>query len=235
MERCAMIQGNYRQFCPVAMAAEILCNRWTVVLLREFIAGSSRFNELRRGLPRISPALLAQRLRDLEAAGVITRRETESSVPEYALTESGRELEPLVVAFGTWGQRWIESELSLQNLDVQLLMWDMRRNFDPTPLPKRRSVIQFKYSDAPQNQRVWWLLVRHDGEIDLCSVDPGFDVDLFVSCRLRTMTEIWLGYTTVRAAIAAKTLVLVGDRGLQSNMHAWLGLSPFAKVIRKVG
>ena len=135
-----MTQGSYKQFCPVAMAAEILCTRWTVVLLREFVAGSTRFNDLRRGVPRMSPALLSQRLKELEAANVISRTpsRSEPGVFEYQLTAAGRELEPLVQAFGMWGQRWVDSKLSLQHLDVQLLMWDMRRNLDANPMPKRR-------------------------------------------------------------------------------------------------
>ena len=153
-----MTQGSYKQFCPVAMAAEILCTRWTVVLLRELIAGSTRFNDLRRGVPRMSPALLSQRLKELESAGVIRRAAspTEPGVFEYQLTTAGRELEPLVQAFGVWGQRWVDSELSLQHLDAPLLMWDMRRNLDPNPMPKRRSVIQFQYPGLPAGQRSWW-------------------------------------------------------------------------------
>src|SRR5437868_11686847 len=108
-----MTQGSYGQFCPVAMAAEVLCTRWTVVVLREMVAGSTRFNDLRRGVPRMSPALLSQRLKELEHAGVIERRKGNAgNLYEYHLTRSGRELEPLVQAFGVWGQRWIESELS---------------------------------------------------------------------------------------------------------------------------
>ena len=134
------------------------------------------------------------------------------------------------MAFGTWGQRWIESELSLQHLDAPLLMWDMHRSLDITPLPKRRSVIQFQYADAPKGRRVYWLVVDPGGGVDLCMVDPGFDVDLYVSCSLRTMTAIWMGFETVPAAVAAKELMLVGNRDLKSNMQKWLGLSPFAKV-----
>jgi DNA-binding HxlR family transcriptional regulator len=227
-----MAQGSYRQFCPVAMAAEILCTRWTVVLLREFLAGSTRFNDLRRGVPRMSPALLSQRLRDLESDGILCRTPSpgEPGVLEYRLTEAGRALEPLVEAFGVWGQRWVESELSLQHLDVSLLMWDMRRNLDPIPLPKRRSVIHFQYPELPAAQRSWWLLVGPSGAVDLCSVDPGFDVDLYVSTDLRTMTAIWMGLDNVRAAQGAQRLMLTGDRRLAVDMQAWLGLSPFAKV-----
>jgi DNA-binding HxlR family transcriptional regulator len=226
-----MTQGSYKQFCPVAMAAEILCTRWTVVLLRELIAGSTRFNDLRRGTPRMSPALLSQRLKELEAANVIRRTpsSTEPGVFEYHLTTAGRELEPLVQAFGVWGQRWVESELSLQHLDAPLLMWDMRRNLDPNPMPKRRSVIQFQYPELPAGQRSWWLLVEPNGGVDLCSIDPGFDVDLYVSTNLRTMTAIWMGLDTVRAALASERLLLTGDRQLATDMQSWLGLSPFAK------
>jgi DNA-binding HxlR family transcriptional regulator len=226
-----MTQGSYKQFCPVAMAAEVLSTRWTMVLLRELLAGTTRFNELRRGVPRMSPALLSQRLKDLEAAGVLRRvgSARDPGLHEYQLTTAGRDLEPVVMAFGVWGQRWVESELSLQNLDVSLLMWDMRRNLDPSPMPKRRSVLQFLYPELPAARRAWWLLVDPDGAVDLCSVDPGLDVDLYVTVDLRTMTAIWMGLDSVRVARASGRLVLTGDRTLEDQMQRWLGLSPFAK------
>jgi DNA-binding HxlR family transcriptional regulator len=226
-----MAEGSYRQFCPVAMAAEVLCTRWTVVLLRELVAGSSRFNELRRGVPRMSPALLSRRLKDLEAAGIVAREasRSESGAFEYRLTASGRELGPIVEAFGIWGQRRIEADLSLQHLDVQLLMWDMRRNLIPTPMPQGRHVIQFVYPELAATQRSWWLIVDPKDGVDLCSVDPGFDVDLYVSVDLRTMTAIWMGLDTVRAAVAGKRMILTGDRRIAAAMQTWLGLSPFAK------
>ena len=224
-----MTIGSYRQFCPVAMAAEILCTRWTVVLLRELIAGSTRFNELRRGVPRMSPALLSQRLKDLEAAGIVIRKATsETGVFEYRLTASGRELTPIVEAFRVWGQRRIEADLSLQYLDVQLLMWDMRRNLNTSPMPARRSVIEFTYPELPAVQRRWWLLVDPETGVDLCSIDPGLDVDLYVAVDLRTMTAIWMGLDTVRAAVASRRMILTGNRQLSTAMQAWLGLSPFA-------
>jgi len=226
-----MTVASYKQFCPVAMAAEILCTRWTVVLLRELIAGSSRFNELRRGVPRMSPALLSQRLKDLEMAGIVARRASasETGVFEYQLTESGRELGPLVNAFGIWGQRRIESKLTLQHLDEDLLMWDMRRNLDTTPMPARRSTVEFIYPELSPAQRRWWLIVDPETGVDLCKIDPGFDVDLYVSVDLRSMTAIWLGLDTVRASIASRRMVLTGSRQLAASMQTWLGLSPFAK------
>jgi DNA-binding HxlR family transcriptional regulator len=226
-----MTERSYKQFCPVAMAAEVLCTRWTVVLLRELIAGSTRFNDLRRGVPRMSPALLSQRLKELEAGGIVQRdpSRTEAGVFEYRLTPAGCELEALVDGFGIWGQRWVGAELSLQHLDASLLMWDMRRKLDLTPMPRKRSVIQFRYPEQGVRDRSWWLVVDPEAQVDLCSIDPGFDVDLYVSCDLRTMTAIWMGLDTVRAAVATQRLVLTGDRELAGNMQSWLGLSPFAK------
>ena len=226
-----MTRGSYKQFCPVALTAEILCTRWTVVLLRELVAGSTRFNDLRRGLPRMSPALLSQRLKHLETAEIIRRTPspTEPGVFEYHLTASGHALESLVEGFGIWGQRWIDTKTSLEHLDASLLMWDMRRNLNPKTMLKRRSVIQFQYPELPPKQRLWWLLVDTNGEVDLCLIDPGFDVDLFVSTDLRTMTAIWMGLDNVRDAKSARRLVLTGDRKLAADMQTWLGLSPLAK------
>ena len=225
-----MTQGSYKQFCPVAMAAEVLCTRWTVVLLRELVAGSTRFNDLRRGVPRMSPALLSKRLKDLEEAGIVARvaSRAEPGVLEYHLTPAGRELEGVIMAIGKWGQHWVEAQLSLENLDPSLLMWDMRRNLDPTPMPDRRCVIHFIYPEQPSARRYWWLVIEPDAEVDLCSVDPGFDVDLYVTVDLRTMTAIWMGLTTVGDSLAREKLTLTGDRHLAKDMQAWLGLSPFA-------
>lgn len=232
-----MAQGSYRQFCPVAMAAEVLCTRWTVVLLRELVAGSTRFNDLRRGVPRMSPALLSQRLKDLEASGIVRRDALpgDPNVFEYRLTKAGRDLESLIDAFGQWGQRWVSTDLSLQQLDASLLMWDMRRGLDPRPMPQAKSVIHFSYPEQPPVDRSWWLVVEPVDKVDLCSVDPGFDVDLYVSTDLKTMTAIWMGHDTVHKALGEDRLLLTGDRQLASDMQAWLGLSPFAKTASMVG
>ncbi|QMU56750.1 MAG: transcriptional regulator [Boseongicola sp.] len=223
-----MSQASYKQFCPLSMAAEVLCTRWTMVLMRELIAGSTRFNDLRRGVPKMSPTLLSQRLKDLEAAGIVERRPvpTERGVFEYHLSESGRDLREVVIAMGMWGQKWVESSLSLKNLDPSLLMWDMRRNLNPEPLPKVRTVIQFLYHDLPPSKRDWWLVIEPAGDVDLCWADPGFEVDLYVSTDLRTMTAIWMGVTDVTAE--KDSFEFTGSRKIASTMQTWLGLSPFA-------
>ncbi|MER9724729.1 MULTISPECIES: helix-turn-helix domain-containing protein [unclassified Mesorhizobium] len=229
-----MTQAGYKQFCPLSMAAELLCTRWTMVLLRELVAGSTRFNDLRRGVPKMSPTLLSQRLKDLEAGGIVERTEiaTEKGVFEYRLTEAGRDLRPVVEAMGFWGQKWVEARLSLKNLDPSLLMWDMRRNLNPNPLPDGRTVIQFLYHDLPASKRSWWLIVEKQGEVDLCWYDPGFDVDLYVSTDLCTMTSIWMGLTTVHKE--RDKISLTGDLDVAGKMQIWLGLSPFAVMPKRV-
>jgi len=220
-----MRQSAYKQFCPIAMASEVLCTRWTVPLLRELISGSTRFNDLRRGVPKMSPTLLSRRLRELEEAGVIERRavRSEKGVFEYRVTEAGEDLRTVVEAIGSWGQKWIDKKQSLKNLDPSFLMWDMRRKLRPTPLPDRRTVIQFLYPELPVSRRYYWLVVEPHGEVDLCSVDPGFEVDLYVATDLRTMTAIWLGVTTLEKERAR--VRFTGTRDAARKMQTWLGLN----------
>jgi DNA-binding HxlR family transcriptional regulator len=231
-----MATGSYQQFCPLAMASEILCPRWTLVLLRELIAGTTRFNELRRGLPRMSPALLSKRLKELEASGIISRRPVkgERGIYEYGLTEAGAELKLIVEAIGVWGHRWIETKSSLENLDPDLLMWDMRRNVNPQSLPPGRSTIQIIFTDLPATRKNWWLLVDPRNGTDLCSIDPGFDVDLYLSTDVRTMTEIYMGYLPISKAKKSGRLAITGERSLEASLNKWFGFSTLAKVEKMV-
>ena len=224
-----MQKGGYGQFCPVAMAAEVICSKWTPLVLRELLAGTTRFNDIRRGVPRMSPSLLSKRLKELEAAGVIVARPTgQPGIVEYELTDAGRDLEGIVMSLGTWGQRWVESSLSLQNLDPTLLMWDMRRNIRPALLSDRKWTVKFVYPEVGTARNSYWLVIERDN-VDLCCVDPGFDVDLFVRGSLRSMTSVWMGWSTLRSEIDAGRIVLAGDKALARSMQQWLGLSPLAK------
>lgn len=225
-------RDGYGQFCPVSMAAEVLCTRWTMLVVREMLCGTTRFNDLRRGVPRMSPALLSKRLKDLERAGIVV------TVPrgggtEYHLTPAGEDLRDIVMGMGFWGTRWVESQLSLRNLDPSLLMWDMRRHLNPRPLPPKRCTIQFQYPELPPARQNWWLVIENGG-VDLCGFDPGYELNLLVRCSLKTMTAIWMGLATVRAEIEAGRLELDGDPAIANSMHRWLGLSPFAVQTRKV-
>ncbi|MEJ1161930.1 winged helix-turn-helix transcriptional regulator [Prosthecomicrobium sp. N25] len=226
-------RAGYGQFCPVSMASEILCSRWTTLVVRELLCGSSRFNDLRRGLPKMSPSLLSKRLKELQQAGVIVTRPNENGTLEYRLSEAGEELRPLIIGLGEWAQRWMESRLSLKNLDPSLLMWDMRRSLVVALLPERRSTIQFVYSEVPLQQRNWWLVVDR-GSVDLCSFDPGYELDLLVESSLRSMTSVWMGLTTIKDEVDSGQLRLEGDPALTYAMPQWLGLSIFAKVSRRV-
>ena len=221
---------GYGQFCPIAQAAQILTERWTPLVLRELICGSTRFNVLRRGVPLMSSSLLSQRLKSLEKAGAIKRRRAPSGHGfEYHLTDAGRELEPLIMMMGEWGARWARSQLGREDLDVTLLMWDMHRTVRPENFPARRIVVAFEFSDVPQNKRRWWL-VREGDAADLCMTDPGFEVDLFVFVDLRTMTAIWTGDLSLKSAFASGALEAHGPADLRRRLQAWLGLSAFAPV-----
>ena len=226
-------RGGSGQFCPVAMGSEILCSRWTMLVVREMLCGTTRFNDLRRGLPRMSPALLSKRLKELEKAGVIVGVRGAGGAVEYRLSQAGEDLRPVVMSIGFWGQRWVESNLSLKNLDPSLLMWDMRRSLHPEPLPPKRCTIQFQYPELPESRRNWWLIVD-DGKVDLCGFDPGHEIDLLVTSPLRVMTTIWMGLSTVQRELDAGSLQLDGDPGIARAMQSWLGLSKFAVGDRKV-
>jgi DNA-binding HxlR family transcriptional regulator len=231
-------RASYGQFCPVAMAAEVVCSRWTALVLRELLCGTTRFNELRRGVPLMSPSLLSKRLKELEEAGVIAAVPTgQPGIVEYRLTESGEDLRPVVMSLGIWGQRWVEKSVSLKNLDPSLLMWDMRRWLDPTPLPKRRCTVNFLFPDVKSSKRSWWLVIDVAGggaKVDLCATNPGFEVDLYVRSSLRSMTAIWMGFTTVAREVDAGEVELIGDAEVARSTQQWLGLSPFAKEKSRV-
>ncbi|HEU5266134.1 MAG TPA: helix-turn-helix domain-containing protein [Jatrophihabitans sp.] len=219
--------ASYHQFCPVAKAMELLDERWTMLVIRELAAGSERFNELRRGLPRMSPSLLSKRLDQLVRAGVVQRTGPVSE-RRYTLTEAGRELRPVVEALGAWGIRWI-GQLGDPDLDPKLLMWDMHRNIDHAAVPAGRTVVEFDFSDALE--RHWWLVITPD-DADVCDADPGHPVALRVVSSLRAMVGIWLGTVSWRAALRAGTVTLDGPQQLRRGLPRWLTLSDFAAVPR---
>ncbi|MCJ8517335.1 DNA-binding HxlR family transcriptional regulator [Pseudorhizobium tarimense] len=226
-------RGGYGQFCPVSMASEILCSRWTTLVVRELLCGSTRFNELRRGVPKMSPALLSKRLKELEKAGVIVVERSSGGAVEYRLSQSGEDLRQIIMNLGIWAQRWMESRLSLKNLDPSLLMWDMQRNIAVDHLPSRRCTVQFLYPELSGGQKRWWVVIEH-GKADLCNFDPGHELDLVIRSSLRTMTAVWMGLTTIREELNAGRLEVEGDPALVRNLPEWLGLSKFAPVQRMV-
>lgn len=222
------IKRGYGQFCPVAKAAEIVAERWTPLVLRELLAGSRRFNDLRRGVPLMSQSVLAHRLRELEWAGIVERRSDGSGGPsEYWLTPAGEELRPVIEQMGTWGYRWAQSELKAEDLDAGLLMWDVQRNIRPDQLPPRRVVVQFRFLDAGRGKSLWWLVLEPEA-VDLCLKPPGHPVDLTVECNVRTLTLVWLGDLTMDEAQRSHSLRLDGPRSMREGFPRWLALTPYA-------
>lgn len=217
---------SYGQFCTVARGAEALCERWTPLVVRELLCGSKRFNELHRGVPRMSTSLLAQRLRHLEDIGVVHRTAT-GKVWEYSLTEAGEELRPIIMALGHWGARWIGSRLRDNELDAGLLMWDVRRFARIELFPSRTVVIHFRFRDARSGEQEWWLVVEQ-GVADLCRDDPGRELTLVVDSSVRALTEVWTGDRTPREVLQSRELRIDGAVQDAENLWRWLGTSAFA-------
>lgn len=211
------------QFCPIAMAADLLATRWTLVVVSELLSGSTRFNDIRRGVPRMSPALLSKRLRELREAGVLTQKGA-----QYFLTPAGRDLEPIVQGLGRWALRWASSDCSLANLDARVLMWNMRRNLRPWPKLARKTVVEFRYPLLPLDQRRYWLIVAPNQPVDLCCIDPGGEIDLLVTADLRAMTSAWLGISEFDEELEARNISLDGDSLLASTFTRWIGRSGLA-------
>jgi DNA-binding HxlR family transcriptional regulator len=221
---------RYGQFCPVAKALELLAERWTLLIIRELLMGSRRFNDLKRGVPLMAPSMLSQRLKTLVDGGILVRERAPAFHSyEYRLTPAGEELKPLIMQLGTWGQRWSRSSMESQDLDASLLMWDMRRNLHIEKLPQLHAVIYFEFPDAPKGMRRWWLVVD-EGEVDLCFEDPGVEVDLSLSTSLRTMTRIWMGDLSLAQARTQGILKVLGPARLVRCVGDWLGASTFAHV-----
>ena len=221
--------SSYHQFCPVAKAMELLDERWTLLVIRELVTGSERFNQLRRGLPRMNPTLLSRRLHQLESAGILVRQVAGNDV-RYVLTPAGQELRPVVEALGAWGTRWI-GELGDEDLDPKLLLWDMHRHVDRDAIPDGRTVLQFRFPDVPTEARDWWLVITSE-EADVCDVDPGFQVAVTVTASLRGLTEVWRGDRPWSDALRSGDVAVQGPESLRRAVPRWFTLSTFASVPR---
>ncbi len=218
----------YGQFCPLAQATQLLCERWTLLIVRELIAGSTRFSELQKGVPLMSPSLLSTRLKQLMKAGVVKLDDTDN-YHRYNLTPAGLELRPVVELLGAWGHRWAQSDLSEGDLDAGLLMWDMRRTIEPSIFPAHRIVVQFEFYDAPSGAQEWWL-ISENGEVDLCLTDIGYDIDIIIQCSLKTMTEVWICKQTFNDAVKHGDIKVMGDPELTRKLQNWLRSSPLSKL-----
>jgi len=221
---------SYGQYCPLAKASEILGDRWTLLIVGELVSGANRFNDIARGLPRISRPLLVQRLRALERAGVVERRPGPTSGPSrYHLTAAGEALAPLTRGLAEWGAQWAFREPQPDELDPILLLWWVRGGVNRDALPDRRVVIRFDFRDG--KGRYW--LVLHPDDVSVCLQDPGFEVDLMINADLASLFEVWLGRRGLAGAVSIGQVVIDGPPSLTRSLPSWLALAPIAYAVRK--
>ena len=207
----------------------MLAERWAPLVIRELILGSSHFNEIQRGIPAIPTASLSQRLKMLEDKGILMRWLDGSGKPYYQLTPAGAALEPVIKTMGTWGHYWLNREIREDDLDLRVLMWDVHRRINVENLPQGRTVVQFDFSGARTGR--FWLLLQAPNP-DICDVDPGMPVDLYVAADAMTMTAVWMGRSLLETAIDARAIDISGPASLVAQFPSWLALNFFAPAAR---
>jgi DNA-binding HxlR family transcriptional regulator len=215
---------QYGQFCPVAKASEIVAERWTPLVIAELLAGSTRFNDIRRGVPLMPQTLLSTRLKELERVGIVERRSDGGRSHEWHLTEAGTALGPVIQQLGEWGLRYAQDPLGPGDLDVTVLVWNIRRGVDPGVFPGRRVTVHLEFTDVPEPRKRWWL-VNDRGNVDLCPTDPGFPVDLYVTTDIRTMIAVWFGKLAWEAGVRSSRIEVTGPRQLRERLRSWFLLS----------
>jgi len=221
---------SYGQFCPIAKAAELFCERWTPLIVRDLAVGATRFSELQRGVPLMSPTLLSRRLKQLEAEGIVERRRGPTGRSwTYHLTEAGHEFVPIVLSLGTWGQRWARRELEEGEMDLGLLIWALERGAKPDAFGEGRTVVRLEFTDQPQAKQHWWF-VNENGQTELCLNDPGHEVDLYLAVTLRDMILIWRGDLSVAGAIDSGRLEVLGQASARRALPKWLATATLAHI-----
>jgi len=223
----------YGLFCPTSKACEVLNPRWTIQILGELWGGSTRFNEIRRGLPGISPTLLAKRLKEMQENGLVERIEDATTgTIDYIRTDKATELDGILQGMARWAQRHIKAEIALEDRDADVLMWTLQKRIIVEELPERRIVVRFNFSDATSPASTYWLISKPSEPIELCASDPGFDVDLFIETQVTVMTGIYLGRRTLDHEIEADRFFMSGEARLIKTIKRWLKISIYADLDR---
>jgi DNA-binding HxlR family transcriptional regulator len=226
---------SYNQFCPIAKAAEIFCERWTALILRGLASGPARFSDLQRGVPLASPTLLSQRLKQLEAEGVVIRRKSaDGQGLTYHLSPAGEEFAPIVMALGVWGQRWSRRTLAEHEIDLGLLLWALEKGAHPECLGDARTIIELELSDQPESKRRWWFL-NEKGRCELCLKQPDREAQLYVAVSLPDLIRVWRGDLSLAAALASERLQVHGSARMRRAFRHWLGISALAHVGPRTG
>lgn len=221
---------RYGQHCPIALASKILGERWTLLVVRELLSGSTRFNDIRRGVPKMSPSLLSKRLKELEEAGIVRRAAGKGAQGvEYCLTDAGLELRLLIRFAGCWAQRWARDRITRDDLDPRYLMWDVRRLLRREKIPGGRAVIYVEFSNVPRRTGQWWLVAAKSG-VELSAADPGLAADVSLFTDVRSLTEVFLGITAWQELKAERRVKIVGSSTLVKTLPDWFSRSPFWDV-----
>lgn len=224
--------SSYGQYCPLALATELLCRRWTILVLSRLIDGCTTFNKIHEGVPRISPSLLSTRLAELEHAGIVKREKRKGSNRySYEVTEAGRDLEDIITQMAVWGQHWAR-DMEMDDLDPGFLAWSMHLRMNVESMPPGRTVLRFEFSGAPSDCQRFWI-INNDGKVDMCLKHPGFDTDLLIHADLRRFVETWRGFRDLRLEIRQSRIRLTGPRELKKAFPDWLMLSMFADIDRR--
>jgi DNA-binding HxlR family transcriptional regulator len=222
------MSASYSQFCPVAKASEIFATRWTPLIVRELMTGARTFNDIHRGVPLISRAVLVARLRELQAYGVVERRpRLKGDGLDYVLTPAGEDLRAVIAALGQWGMSHTQDRIKRSDLDPALLIWGLRRRVDVNALPDRRIVLRFEFSGVPASRtkfRIMWLILGRSS-VDVCMKDPGFAVDVTLRGNIRDCVNVYLGHVRWKDAVGS-AIQLDGDRLIAKALPVWLRFEP---------
>ena len=226
-----MPQKPYGMLCPISKACEILGPRWTIQVLTELWSGSTRFNDIRRGIGGISPGLLSKRLKELEAAGLIERVEDRATgTVDYIRTKTGIALEPALNALAEWAQCHIDAEIALCDTNLSTLMWKMRRWIDVAELPNRRVVFRFHFNESDLPYDTYWMVIQPGALPELCTSDPGYDIDLYIETEVISLGGIITGRTSIARELELGALFLSGDARLARTMDRWLPATGYAQL-----
>lgn len=233
MTKPSVKSSSYGQYCPLALASELLCRRWTILVISRLIDGCRTFNEIHRGVPKISASLLSTRLSELEHARLLTRRKIPNENRyRYEPTEATLELSELIESMAVWGQRW-SRDMEMDDLDPAFLAWSMSLRMNTDAMPEGRTVVEFAFSGTPTEFRRFWL-VCEEGKVDMCLKDPGYETSLHVRSDMRRFVEAWRGFRDLREEIRTGKIRLAGPKQLTSSFPDWLLLSALAPYQRRI-
>lgn len=215
--------------CPAVKAADMIGDKWILLIMRELFLGANRYNEFQRALPRISPTVLSKRLKQMEEDGLVIKKTVAGEkATEYRLTKCGRELAPLVNYMSKWGLRWARRRMNEEDLDVGTFMWDFHRSLNTAELPDGETVFSVSFVGLDAKNK-WWLVAKGD-VVDLCTDDPGKDIDLYISSTLPALAEVWMGDTDILSATKSDDVMLTGASYLVRTASQWFPKSLYADV-----